>query len=202
MSVSIEIPLNLSAQELDEVKHELAVVLYQRQTVGLGEAATIAGLTRIEFQRLLASRHITLHYEENDFDADVAAMQTLQTDSAASSIHDDRVQELTDYLARMEQAALIHPNRATRAWQAWEELLVATSHGLPVPDAAPGPDGELLFAWDRGEHHLELEVFPTTPVEFFYLNRVTDAVWGYDHIIGAVLPQVMLDKLSLFVSHE
>lgn len=36
MSVSIEIPLNLSEQELDEVKHELAVVLYQRQTVGLG----------------------------------------------------------------------------------------------------------------------------------------------------------------------
>src|SRR5438034_355379 len=45
-----------------------------------------------------------------------------------------------------------------------------TQKTVLVPDARPGPNGELLYSWDRDEHHLELEIFLDAPAEFFYEN--------------------------------
>ncbi|MBA3945664.1 MAG: UPF0175 family protein [Herpetosiphonaceae bacterium] len=50
------------------------MVLYQRQAVSLGKAAKIAGLTQIQFQHLLASRQLPIHYSEADLDADLATL--------------------------------------------------------------------------------------------------------------------------------
>lgn len=79
MSVTIELPLELSEHEIDEVKHDLAVGLYQRRVVGLGKTAKVAGLTQIEFQRLLAGRRVPLHYDEADLEADLATHAEVQT---------------------------------------------------------------------------------------------------------------------------
>jgi predicted HTH domain antitoxin len=70
MAITIELPISLSEQELEEVRRELAIVLYQRQTVSLAKAAKLASLTRLQFQRLLASRQIPINYSEDDLDAD------------------------------------------------------------------------------------------------------------------------------------
>ena len=45
-----------------ELKAELALVLFQQERLTLGQAAVLAGLPQLDFQRLLASRRIPLHY--------------------------------------------------------------------------------------------------------------------------------------------
>ena len=45
-----------------ELKAELALALFQRERLTLGQAAILAGLPQLDFQRLLASRRIPLHY--------------------------------------------------------------------------------------------------------------------------------------------
>ncbi len=82
MSITLEIPVDLSEQELAEVKHDLAILLYSRQAASLGKAAKIAGLTRIEFQRLLAHRQIPINYTEADLEADLATLSTIRAETS------------------------------------------------------------------------------------------------------------------------
>jgi predicted HTH domain antitoxin len=44
------------------LRAELAVALFQRERLTLGQAALLAGLPQLDFQRLLAGRQIPLHY--------------------------------------------------------------------------------------------------------------------------------------------
>jgi predicted HTH domain antitoxin len=41
-----------------ELKQELAVLLFQREKLTLGQASRLAEMTPVQFQHLLASRHI------------------------------------------------------------------------------------------------------------------------------------------------
>src|SRR5262245_21798744 len=52
---------------------------------------------------------------------------------------------------------LISPATAQLAREAWWLLWEATGQALPVPAACTGPDGQMLYTWDRDRHHLELE---------------------------------------------
>jgi hypothetical protein len=71
---------------------------------------------------------------------------------------------------------------------------------LSVPDACPGPDGQLLYTWDHGDHHLELELFPDAPAEFFYENDTTGDVWEATYIVGKSVPAGAMDKLRILRS--
>ena len=81
-----------------------------------------------------------------------------------------RVQGLVDYLYRITDEELVTPRLARMAWEAWAALSNSMHNALLVPDACPGPNGELLYTWDRDGHHLELEIFLDAPAEFFYEN--------------------------------
>ncbi len=78
MATTMELPLSMTAQELAEVKQDLAVVLYQRSAVSLAKGAEIAGLTRLDFQRLLATHRIPLHITATDVEADLHTLHTLR----------------------------------------------------------------------------------------------------------------------------
>ena len=75
----------------------------------------------------------------------------------------------------------------------------ALSKALSVPDASYGPDGQFLFLWDKGEHHLELEIEPSGAGYFFYRNRTSGTLWDYDYKIGDTFALGILEKLRLFV---
>ncbi len=45
-----------------ELRAELALALFHQERLTLGQAALLAGLPQLDFQRLLASRQIPLHY--------------------------------------------------------------------------------------------------------------------------------------------
>jgi predicted HTH domain antitoxin len=74
----------MSEQEVGELKQDLAVLLYQRQAASLAKAASVANMTRIEFQKLLAQRQIPIHYGQADLDVDLATLRTLRERTSES----------------------------------------------------------------------------------------------------------------------
>jgi predicted HTH domain antitoxin len=66
--------LGLSEQE---IKQELALSLYQQEKVSLAKAASIAGMTRIQFQQLMASRDIFMRFDEEDLESDIQTLRKL-----------------------------------------------------------------------------------------------------------------------------
>ena len=59
-----------------EFRQEAAVLLFQKG-LPLMKAADLAEMDRFAFQHLLASRQIPVHYDADDFDHDVRALQSL-----------------------------------------------------------------------------------------------------------------------------
>jgi len=105
------------------------------------------------------------------------------------------------YLQRVSTEGKPPPiTRATakKSWNLWLSVRKAIGPFLPIPSAGTGPDGIMFYSWDKGDHHLEAEIFPDRDMEFFYRNRRTGELWGEDYA-GGDLPSGLLDKLSLFV---
>lgn len=92
---------------------------------------------------------------------------------------------------------LISAGIASAARRAWEILFEATGYALPIPAACTGPDGKLLYSWDKGRHHLELELIPGQPAEFFYRDRQTGDLWGEDYDLTQALSADAIQKLKL-----
>ena len=92
----------------------------------------------------------------------------------------------------------ITPETALRASKAWRLLWKASDFKIPVPSAGTGPDGEMFYAWNAGRHHLELEIIPGQPAEFFYRDRESGEFWGEDYETDKPLPAGVVSKLALF----
>jgi predicted HTH domain antitoxin len=60
-----------------EMSMELAVILYQREKLSLGQAASLAGMRKMSFQHLLASREIPLNLDVADLEKDIANLRAL-----------------------------------------------------------------------------------------------------------------------------
>jgi predicted HTH domain antitoxin len=58
-----------------EFKQEVAVMLFQREKLTLGQASHLAGMSQLQFQLLLASRQIPIHYDVADFEADLRTLR-------------------------------------------------------------------------------------------------------------------------------
>ncbi len=66
----------MSAQELTQ---EIAVMLFEKDKLTLGQAARLAQMSRLRFQHLLASRGIPIHYDVAQLEHDWATLQQLGT---------------------------------------------------------------------------------------------------------------------------
>ncbi len=65
--------LRLPTDEVEEeLRRDLAIVLYARGALSVGKAAEFAGITRREFDDLLGRRRIRRQYGEDDLDEDLA----------------------------------------------------------------------------------------------------------------------------------
>lgn len=59
----------------EELKRELAVLLFQQEKLTLGQASRLAGMTQLQFQHLLASRKIPVHYDVAEFEEDLRILK-------------------------------------------------------------------------------------------------------------------------------
>jgi predicted HTH domain antitoxin len=60
-----------------ELLQELVLLLFQREKLTLGKASHLLGMTQLEFQALLASRDLYIHYDVEDLHEDVKNLQEL-----------------------------------------------------------------------------------------------------------------------------
>jgi predicted HTH domain antitoxin len=60
-----------------ELKAEIAVMLFEKEKLTLGQASRLAAMDRLEFQHLLASRRIPVHYDVADFEQDIETLREL-----------------------------------------------------------------------------------------------------------------------------
>ena len=78
--MSIVIPddiLQATRMSETELVQELAVVLFQHEKLTLGQASRLAGMTQVQFQHVLASRHIPIHYDVKEFKEDLKTLREL-----------------------------------------------------------------------------------------------------------------------------
>jgi len=61
----------------DELKLEIAIMLYQQEKISSGKVRAWTGLTVIEFQNELAKRGLYINYDVEDFQSDVKTLQML-----------------------------------------------------------------------------------------------------------------------------
>jgi predicted HTH domain antitoxin len=85
MSITLDIPNNIHealhvtpAEAEPRLKLELAVALYAQNTLGLGKAAELAGMSRLDFNDVLAERGIPMHYGQKELDEDLAYARSRQ----------------------------------------------------------------------------------------------------------------------------
>ena len=62
----------------DELKLEIAIMLYKQEKISSGKARAWTGLTVIEFQHQLAKRGLFINYDVKDFEADVKTLQSMR----------------------------------------------------------------------------------------------------------------------------
>jgi len=58
-----------------ELLVEIAIMLFEKEKFTLGQASRFAKMNQLEFQRLLASRKIPLHYGVDDLRKDVISLK-------------------------------------------------------------------------------------------------------------------------------
>lgn len=61
----------------DELRQEIAVLLFQKEKLTLGQASRLAGMSRLQFQHLLASRQIPVHYDVAELEEDLKTLKEL-----------------------------------------------------------------------------------------------------------------------------
>jgi predicted HTH domain antitoxin len=70
--------LRASRLSASELKVEIAVMLFQKEKLSLGQASRLAAMDHLEFQHLLASRNISVHYDVADFEEDLKTLSELE----------------------------------------------------------------------------------------------------------------------------
>ena len=69
-----EEPSARSGMSESELLLEIAVLLFQKEKLTLAQASGLAGASRMEFQKMLASRGIPIHYGVEDFKDDLKTL--------------------------------------------------------------------------------------------------------------------------------
>jgi predicted HTH domain antitoxin len=69
--------LRATRMTAEELKQEVAVLLFQKEKLTLSQASRLAGMNRLQFQHLLASRDIPVHYDTTEFEADLKTLKEL-----------------------------------------------------------------------------------------------------------------------------
>jgi predicted HTH domain antitoxin len=78
--MSLVIPdeiLHTARMSVAELSQEIAVLLFQKDKLTLGQACELAGMSHWQFQQLLASRDIPPHYDVTEFEEDLKTLQEL-----------------------------------------------------------------------------------------------------------------------------
>jgi hypothetical protein len=109
-----------------------------------------------------------------------------------------RLERLTTFLSARVRDGALRSAVQDLAWKAWQDAERAAGTSLVVPDVSAAAENTVLFTWDGGEHHLELEVSAEDGASYFYRNRISGEIWGDEYAIGRPVPLEARARLALF----
>ncbi len=69
--------LQASGMSEAEFVQKIMLMLFQQKKISIGKASHLLGMNLLQFQNLITSRDISLHYDVEDFRADVATLKRL-----------------------------------------------------------------------------------------------------------------------------
>jgi predicted HTH domain antitoxin len=78
--ITIDIPreiLHATRMSPVELKRELALTLYGQGRLSFGKARELADMSPWQFQQLLASRDVAIHYDVDDYEDDLKTLREL-----------------------------------------------------------------------------------------------------------------------------
>lgn len=84
--VSIEIPrevLHATRMTPEELRLELAIMLFQQGKLSFGKAREMADMNAWDFQQLLGSRGISVHYGVEEYEEDLKTLKIAVSDAVA-----------------------------------------------------------------------------------------------------------------------
>lgn len=61
----------------DQMAAEVALELYGREKLTMGQAARLAGVDLVSFWRLMAARDLYIHYDVEELEQDIATLRSL-----------------------------------------------------------------------------------------------------------------------------
>ncbi|MGD8245406.1 MAG: UPF0175 family protein [Anaerolineae bacterium] len=79
-TITIEIPREIphvTRMTPEGLKQELAIHLFEQGKLSFGKARELADVTVWQFQQLLGSRGIPVHYDVSDYEEDLATLKDL-----------------------------------------------------------------------------------------------------------------------------
>lgn len=103
--------------------------------------------------------------------------------------------EHVNFLLAMKE---VFPKTAAVTFQTFWVLWAESNFRLLMPATNYCHDGLILQLWDKGIHHLELEVCPKEGISFFYRNRKEETCWYIEYLPGQQFPNYLLDILPHF----
>lgn len=78
LSITISEDLLQSARmSAAELRQEIGVLLFEREKLTLAQASRFAEMSRFQFQNLLASRGLSVHYDIEEFEQDLETLRDL-----------------------------------------------------------------------------------------------------------------------------
>ncbi len=78
--MSVVIPDNLvysTRMTEEELLQEIAILLYQKEKLSMGQASKLARMNQWQFQLLLGSRQIPVHYDVTEFESDLNTLREM-----------------------------------------------------------------------------------------------------------------------------
>ena len=60
-----------------EIRIELALLLYTQKRLSFGQARKLAGMEHLDFEKLLSTRQIPSHYDISEFEEDLKTLEHL-----------------------------------------------------------------------------------------------------------------------------
>jgi len=69
--------LQMTRMTEEELRQEIAIVLFQKEKLTLAQASHLAQMSRLQFQHLLASRQIAVHYDIAEFEDDLKTLEEM-----------------------------------------------------------------------------------------------------------------------------
>ncbi|HYK04996.1 MAG TPA: hypothetical protein VE974_24795 [Thermoanaerobaculia bacterium] len=101
-----------------------------------------------------------------------------------------------EYLRSLPYSGATSSFIAASAERLWRSIR-PTAGSLSVPDAVATETGGIFMSWDRGDHHLEIELMSSGRYDWFYRNRKTGAYGGGEDFPIQVIAPELVSQLML-----